>query len=54
MVDAYTRLDLKELAADAERVLELNRSNGNLPQQAPDDKDSGILSTLLSPLGIDN
>lgn len=48
MIDAYTRLGLKTLAADADRVLTLNLENGRLPAQAPE-KDEGFLSNLLSP-----
>ena len=53
MIDAYTRLGMQELAADAERVLALNLEKGNLEQPASDEEDSGVLSTLLSPLGLD-
>lgn len=53
MIDAYTRLGLKELAADAQRVLALNLEKGNLVQPAVGDENSGVLSTLLSPLNLD-
>jgi outer membrane protein assembly factor BamD len=49
MIDAYTRLGLKTLAADADRVLTLNLENGHLPAQTPKKDDSGFLSDLLSP-----
>ncbi len=53
MVDAYTRLGMKELAADAERVLALNLEKGNLGQPTVEEEDSGIFSTLLAPLNLD-
>ncbi|MGD9163792.1 MAG: outer membrane protein assembly factor BamD [Chromatiales bacterium] len=53
MIDAYTRLELTELAADAERVLAMNLEKGHLNQAEAVEEDSGILSTLLSPLGLD-
>lgn len=53
MVDAYTRLGLTALAEDADRVLTLNLENGHLSVPAPEEKDSGIFSTLLSPLNLE-
>ncbi|MEJ2692252.1 MAG: outer membrane protein assembly factor BamD [Candidatus Thiodiazotropha sp.] len=53
MVDAYTRLGMTELASDAERVLALNLENGRLKPPTSGEMDSGVLSTLLSPLNLD-
>ncbi len=54
IVDAYTRLGLTELAEDAERVLALNLEKGHLKQPTTTKEDSGILTTILSPLKLDN
>ncbi|MCU7829066.1 MAG: outer membrane protein assembly factor BamD [Candidatus Thiodiazotropha sp. (ex Myrtea sp. 'scaly one' KF741663)] len=54
MVDAYTRLGMTTLAEDAGRVLALNIENGNLDVPAPTEDDSGFLSTILSPLNLDD
>jgi outer membrane protein assembly factor BamD len=53
MIDAYTRLGMNELAADAERVLALNLEKGHLDQPESPKKNTGILSTILSPLNLD-
>lgn len=52
MIDAYTRLGMTALAADAERVYAVNLENGNLVVEEPPQKE-GFLSTLLSPLSLD-
>ena len=49
MIDAYTRLGLKNLAADADRVLTLNLQNGRLPAEAPKKTDEGFFTNLLTP-----
>ena len=53
MVDAYTRLGMTELAEDADRVLALNLENGRLKPPVSGKENSGVLSTLLSPLSLD-
>ncbi len=53
MIDAYSRLGLMELAADAERVLALNVEKGHLKGAPAEQEDPGLLSTLLSPLNLD-
>ena len=46
MVDAYTRLGMKELADDAQRVLTLNLERGNLvPESVDDDEESWLEKT---------
>ena len=54
MVDAYTRLGMTELAADAERVLAVNLEKGYLESSGDSDEDAGFFSTLLSPLNLDD
>lgn len=49
MIDAYTRLGLTTLAADADRVLTTNLQNGHLPAEAPKKRDEGFFSKLLAP-----
>ncbi len=53
MVDAYTRLGMTELAADAERVLAINLERGHLETEETSDEEAGFLPTLLSPLNLD-
>lgn len=52
MIDAYTRLGMSELAADAGRVLALNLEKGSLVTEQPPQK-KGFFSNLLSPLSLD-
>ena len=54
MVDAYSRLGMTELAADAERVLAVNLEKGYLDESDKPKESSGIFSTLLAPLNLDN
>jgi outer membrane protein assembly factor BamD len=53
MVDAYTRLGMNELAADAERVLAVNLEKGHLQSEDTPEENPGFFSNLLSPLNLD-
>lgn len=53
MVDAYTKLDMPELAADAKRVLALNEQQGNFVQDAYNEEDKGLIRTFWDWTGLE-
>jgi outer membrane protein assembly factor BamD len=53
MVDAYTRLNMPELAADAKRVLDLNREQGNFAKDDNDPSQRGFFRNMWDKIGLD-
>jgi outer membrane protein assembly factor BamD len=53
MIEAYTRLGMSKLASDAERVLALNLEKGYLDIPESQQENSGVFSTILSPMNLD-
>jgi len=53
MVDAYTKLDLPDLAADAERVLAINEAQGNFVSDADHKEQRGLIRRFWDWTGID-
>ncbi|HBH35373.1 MAG TPA: outer membrane protein assembly factor BamD [Gammaproteobacteria bacterium] len=53
MVDAYTKLDLPEFAADANRVLVLNREQGKFGSDAYEEANRSLLKRFWDYVGLD-
>ncbi len=53
MVAAYTELDLKDLAADAQRVLDLNLAKGTLVTEEPKAEEVSLARKTWEYLGLD-
>ena len=53
MVEAYRKLDLPELAADAERVLAVNEAQGNFIQDSDLEEQKGLIRRFWDWTGLD-
>lgn len=53
LVAAYTELDLKELAADSQRVLDLNLAKGTLVTEEPKAEEASLARKTWEYLGLD-
>ncbi|HSO82681.1 outer membrane protein assembly factor BamD [Thiocapsa sp.] len=53
LIDAYTALGKRELAADAKRVLDLNREAGTFPSDEPEPGDVSLARKLWDYLSLD-
>jgi outer membrane protein assembly factor BamD len=53
MVKAYTKLELTDLAADAKRVLDLNREKGTFTEFAETPNDRSFARVAWDYMGLD-